>query len=108
VAGRDGWRAVAWRVLLVEISPMVACGAAIGLALFHVPAKGALAFGFGVFVAGLAVMRLARVGGGPLSRVVRLGLLGLGGVAHGLFGTGGPMIVYVLGRRDAEREAARL
>jgi uncharacterized protein len=100
-----GWRAVAWRVLLVEIAPMVACGAAIGLALFHVPAKSALALGFGVFVAGLAIMRLARSGGGPLPRVIRLGLLGLGGVAHGLFGTGGPMIVYVLGRRDAEREA---
>lgn len=98
----SGWRAVAWRLLLLEIAPMVAVGAAIGLALFHVPAKGVLALAFGVFVAGLALLRLARPSDGQLSPPLRVGLLGLGGIAHGLFGTGGPMIVYVLGRRSGE------
>src|SRR5688572_7177748 len=49
-----GWRAIAWRMLAVEIAPIVALGAAVGLALFHVPAKTALALAFGVFVVGLA------------------------------------------------------
>lgn len=97
-----GWRAIAWRVLAVEVAPLVAAGAAVGLALFHLPAKRALAGAFGGFVASLAVLRLVRPLGearAPLARPWRLAMLGAGGVAHGLFGTGGPLIVYVLGRR---------
>lgn len=94
-----GWRAIAWRVLAAEVAPLVAAGAALGLALFHLPAKGALAAAFGAFVAGLATLQLLRPAGTPLARPWRAVMLGAGGVAHGLFGTGGPMIVYVLRRR---------
>ena len=37
----------------------------------------------------------------------QLGFLALGGIAHGLFGTGGPMIVYVARRRLADKLAFR-
>lgn len=94
-----GWRSIAWRVLALEVVPLVAAGAAIGLALFHLPAKRALAAAFGGFVAGLATLQLLRPAGAPLARPWRAAMLGAGGVAHGLFGTGGPMIVYVLRRR---------
>src|SRR6187549_3790329 len=50
-----GSRAIAWRMLALEIAPAVALGAAAGLALFHLPAKAALALAFGAFVAGLAI-----------------------------------------------------
>src|SRR5688500_2375937 len=94
-----GMKLVAWRMLAVVVAPAVGVGAAIGLALFHVPAKHVFAFGFGVFVVGLATLQLARPADRALPRPVQWVLLGLGGVAHGLFGTGGPMIVYVVRRR---------
>jgi hypothetical protein len=102
-----GFSSIAWRLLAVEVAPGVAIGAAIGLALFHLPAKDLLAFGFGVFVVGLAALQLARPAGAPLARPLRWLLLGLGGIAHGLFGTGGPMIVYVLRRRLPDKLAFR-
>lgn len=102
-----GWDAVTWRLLAVEIAAPVAVGAAIGLALFHLPAKAALALAFGAFVAALAAFQLLRPADRPLARVWRLGLLVIGGVAHGLFGTGGPMIVYVARRRVPDKRAFR-
>ncbi len=102
-----GLRTVAWRLLAVEVAPAVGIGAAIGLALFHLPAKDVFAFGFGAFVVGLACLQLARPAGGPLPRAMHYVLLGLGGVVHGLFGTGGPMIVYVLRRRLPDKTAFR-
>lgn len=102
-----GFRAVAWRLLAVEVAPAVAIGAAIGLLLFHLPAKIVLALIFAVFVVGLAVLQLARPAERPLAPPLRYGLLGLGGIAHGLFGTGGPMIVYVVRRRLADKRAFR-
>ncbi len=98
---------VQWRFLLREIAPAVVIGAAIGLALFHLPAKAVLAMVFGVFVTGLAALQLLRPTTRDLPLVARSGLLGLGGIAHGLFGTGGPMIVYVTRRRVDDKRAFR-
>ncbi|MBX3159753.1 MAG: sulfite exporter TauE/SafE family protein [Deltaproteobacteria bacterium] len=102
-----GVRAVAWRTLAVEVAPMVALGAVAGLALFHVPAKTALALAFGVFVVGLAALQLARPAREEPPTAARAAMLVLGGVAHGLFGTGGPMIVYAVRRRIADKRAFR-
>jgi uncharacterized protein len=103
--GRD---AIAWRTLGVEVAPPVAIGAAVGLALFHLPGQSWLILAFGVFVIGLAVFQLARpTDTEPLARVPRIALLVLGGIAHGLFGTGGPMIVYVVRRRLPDKRAFR-
>ncbi len=102
-----GSGSVQWRFLLREIAPAVVIGAAIGLALFHLPAKTALALAFGVFVTGLAALQLLRPATRPLPSGWRFGLLGLGGIAHGLFGTGGPMIVYVTRRRVDDKRAFR-
>ncbi len=102
-----GLRSIAWRVLLVDVALPVGLGAAGGLALFHLPAKTVLALAFGLFVAGLAILQLARPADRPLARPWQLGLLVLGGVAHGLFGTGGPMIVYVLRRKLPDKRAFR-
>jgi uncharacterized membrane protein YfcA len=103
----SGSRSVQWRFLLRDLAPAIVIGAAIGLVLFRVPAKTALAMAFGLFVTGLATLQLVRPADRDLPPVWRYGLLGLGGVAHGLFGTGGPMIVYVTRRRVADKGAFR-
>jgi uncharacterized membrane protein YfcA len=107
----SGLRAIEWRLLLLEIAPAVVAGALGGLALLHVPSvttsSRALACGFGVFVVGLAALRLLHPIPGQLARPLRIVLLALGGLAHGMFGTGGPMIVYVVGRRVADKRAFR-
>jgi uncharacterized membrane protein YfcA len=102
-----GVKTVAWRMLATEVAPAVGAGMAVGLALFHLPAKTAFALAFGVFVVGLALLQLARPADRPLPRPLQLVLLGIGGVAHGLFGTGGPMIVYVVRRRLPDKLAFR-
>jgi uncharacterized membrane protein YfcA len=102
-----GFDRVAWRLLATQVAPAVGVGAAIGFVLFHLPAKDGFAFAFGVFVVGLATLQLARPAGAPLARPLQWLLLGLGGVVHGLFGTGGPMIVYVLRRQLADKTAFR-
>jgi uncharacterized membrane protein YfcA len=98
---------VAWRFLLVEIIPLVTLGTAIGLGLFHLPNKTLFAAILGVFVCALALLQLLRPGTRPLARVWQYGFLGVGGIAHGLFGTGGPMIVYVARRRLPDAAAFR-
>ncbi|HEX5057991.1 MAG TPA: TSUP family transporter [Kofleriaceae bacterium] len=102
-----GFSVVGWRMLAREVAPAVGIGTAIGLALFHLPAKQLFAFGFGVFVIGLATLQLVRPAEKDLPRALRWLLLGLGGVVHGLFGTGGPMIVYVARRRLPDKRAFR-
>lgn len=102
-----GFSSVDWRLLGRQVAPGVGAGFAVGLLLFHVPAKDAFALAFAVFVIGLAILQLARKTEAPLGRMARAVLLGLGGVAHGLFGTGGPMIVYVVRRSLADKKAFR-
>lgn len=102
-------RHVAWRVLLVELGPPVGLGAVSGMLLFRMPARGVLQLIFGLLVVGLATLELARLGkpDRPLSTLARRAWLFVGGVAHGLFGTGGPMIVYVLRRLVSDKTAFR-
>jgi uncharacterized protein len=102
--GRD---AIAWRVLGRDVAPPVAAGAAVGLALFHLPGQAWLILAFSAFVIGLATFQLVKPAEGELSRAPRIALLVIGGIAHGLFGTGGPMIVYVVRRRLPDKRAFR-
>ncbi len=102
-----GLPVVAWRLLAVEVAPAVGIGAAIGLALFHLPGQTWMVLVFALFVIALAVLQLVRPATGELAPVPRIGLLALGGIAHGLFGTGGPMIVYVVRRRLPDQRAFR-
>ncbi|HLL23151.1 MAG TPA: TSUP family transporter, partial [Kofleriaceae bacterium] len=94
---------IAWRVLLVQIAPLVAVGIAAGVALSHVLASRALLVVFGAFVVTLSIWQLA----GPTRRLWSPPLLALGGLVHGLFGTGGPMIVYVVRTEVPDKTAFR-
>ncbi len=100
---------IARRFLLVELAPPVALGAAIGLALFRLPWRLHLQLAFGLLVVSLAaleLMRMRRPAAMP-SRWAGRALLCAGGLAHGLFGAGGPMIVYVLRQRLVDKAAFR-
>jgi len=101
---------IAWRHLAVELAPPVAVGAAIGLALFRLPGRLQLQLAFGLFVVALAAIELARMRRPtplPPARLTGRALLLAGGLAHGLFGAGGPMIVYVLRQRLADKGTFR-
>jgi uncharacterized protein len=102
-------RRIAWRHLARELAPPVAVGAAIGLALFRLPARLHLQLAFGLFVVALAALELARLRRPRVrpSRWTSRALLCAGGLAHGLFGAGGPMIVYVLRQELADKAAFR-
>lgn len=106
-------RFIAWRVLAVELAPPVGAGMAVGLAIFHLPAQRWFLLAFALFVVGLAALELrrgARADGGdvaPLRTRTGIALYVLGGVVHGLYGCGGPLIVYVLKRRLTDKSRFR-
>jgi uncharacterized protein len=93
---------IQWRTLLVEIAPLVAVGAVIGLAIArHAPARELL-IAFALFVVALSILELSKIQlRWPAPFLV------LGGIVHGMFGTGGPMIVYVTRKKIADKTAFR-
>ena len=100
-------------LLLKLIVPTMALGMPLGMLAFQHLDVVVLQKVFGAFVILLAALELYRaharakaVDPRPdpiLSTPVELGFLGLGGIVHGAFGTGGPMVVYVLGRRVTDK-----
>jgi uncharacterized membrane protein YfcA len=106
-------RAHADRALLGRrILPLMLVGLAIGLALFERASGGALQRAYGLFVVAIAASELWRArhaagNGAPLAPVTsRAALLGAG-VIHGLFSSGGPIVVYTLGRLGIEKSVFR-
>jgi uncharacterized membrane protein YfcA len=83
-------RPIAWSVLK-RMAPLLAIGIAAGIAIGRFADPSALLVAFGLFVTILATWKLA----GRAALWPRP-LLILGGVVHGLFGTGGPLIVYAV------------
>jgi hypothetical protein len=98
-----------WRTLLVRVLPLVGLGVPFGLLLFHLRDAGWLRIAFGAFVALIAALELRGRGepARPLRPLAAGGMLALGGIVHGLFNTGGPLIVYVLGREIDDKHAFR-
>ena len=101
-------RAVDVRLLARTVLPFMALGLPIGLVALRTVDEGALKRVFGAFVVALALSSLlSRTGARPLSAWRERALLFVGGVVHGAFATGGPMAVYVIGRRVDEKGAFR-
>ncbi|NUP09549.1 MAG: sulfite exporter TauE/SafE family protein [Polyangiaceae bacterium] len=106
-----GAQSVAWRMLWKGVLPFVAAGLPIGIVVLSRVDERWLKLAFGAFVIVLSAMELftpARADAEP-ERPIRPALggafLALGGMIHGAFGTGGPMVVYVLGRRLGDDKA---
>jgi uncharacterized membrane protein YfcA len=99
-------------LLLRGILPLVAIGMALGLLLYRLEPGRLLLLGFAGFVALLAVTELGRIAlrtssppPGPWQ--IRLALLA-GGVVHGLYGSGGPLIVYATSRTGRDKATFRV
>ena len=101
----------AWRILGRRLIPLVGSGVPLGLLFFNLRDMGALKLVFGLFVVVLASSQLWMSRPGhervPLGRKRGGTLLFGGGIVHGLFGTGGPLIVYVVGREIADKGSFR-
>lgn len=101
VLARDG-RAVDRGVLLRRVAPWMLLGLPLGMGLARV-LDGAQGL-FGLFVAGLALRDLLRpLAAPPPAPPALLGA----GVAHGAWGTGGPLVVWVLGGLGLDKTAFR-
>jgi uncharacterized protein len=93
---------IQWRTLATEIAPLVAVGAAIGLVVARYAPSRELLSGFAIFVVALSILELSKI-----QLRWPAPLLVLGGIVHGMFGTGGPMIVYVTRKKIADKTAFR-
>jgi uncharacterized membrane protein YfcA len=106
------------RALLVRrVLPAMLLGLAAGTALSQVlpPERGAAVFA--AIVVAVAVLELVRLRTRtatataapprPLPRPLALAVLGVAGVVHGLFATGGPLAVAVINRGTATKAALR-
>lgn len=109
---QSGWLAasgrvhIAWDPLARIILPVAGAGLVVGIFVRDAAGHEALRKAFGVFVASLAsveVFRLLRARAQPPLVAGGLPHLFLGGIVHGLFATGGPLVVYYAGRTLARR-----
>lgn len=97
-------RSVDGSLLGRKVFPLVLLGLPVGILVFRSLDERLLKIVFGAFVVGLSALELTRraprpgEAPEPTSRAVSAGLLIAGGMIHGAFATGGPMVVYVLGR----------
>ncbi len=100
-------------LLTKTVLPVMAAGMLGGLVLFNFVSAESLRLVFAVFVVCVSVRELIVLfsaspsGRSPLPRrAARAGILGAG-VIHGMFATGGPLLVYVLGRLDLDKRGFR-
>jgi uncharacterized membrane protein YfcA len=115
LSATNAWRLRAHtdrRLLLLQILPLMGVGAAIGLAIFERAPNEALQRAYGVFVVAVAASELARLRrdpgpARPLSPFATRAALLSAGVIHGLFSSGGPLLVYALGRRPIPKAVFR-
>lgn len=100
------------RLLLRRILPWMGLGLAAGLTVFERASHELLGRAFGLFVVTLAAVELWRlVRASTAARAVSppaatAALLGAG-VMHGMFSTGGPLLVWAMGRSLPEKRAFR-
>jgi hypothetical protein len=99
------------RLLVRRILPLMGLGLAIGIAIFERASNATLQRAFGAFVVGVAALELWRGRKGAPAAALpplasRAALLGAG-VVHGLFSTGGPLLVWSLGRAPIAKRAFR-
>lgn len=112
--------ALAWRnrahvdrtLVVSRILPLMGAGLALGLAIFERASNDGLRRAFGFFVVGLAVVELSRTlretgAPRPLPAIASRAALFAAGVIHGLFSSGGPLLVYALGRLPIEKRVFR-
>ncbi len=105
------WRDVDVRALTRRIGPPMLAAMPVGMLLAARLPAAWLVRAFGLFVLALASIELRRMRRAQpatdLSRNASLGLLALGGAVHGMFGVGGPLVVWVVSRWFDDRHRVR-
>jgi uncharacterized membrane protein YfcA len=104
--------AIRWRLLAAEVLPLLGAGMVIGFLIADRVGGDELRLGFGALILLLSLRELWvawRSGGpgAPLPSPVSAGFIGTAGVVHGIWATGGPPLVYALGRRGLDKAAFR-
>lgn len=110
--------AVDRRLLFRGILPAMSGGVAVGLVLMSKSSDTSLKLAFAIFVVALSVLELRRLlapgaaagaaaATRPVAGPLRAAMLFGAGVIHGLFGSGGPLVVYVAGREIDDKRAFR-
>lgn len=107
-------RHVDGHLLFRRILPFMGLGMGLGLLVPAGVDRHALLVAFGALTMALALPQVwaavqpaGTQGHGPLSTRKAAGVLVLGGVVHGLFGSGGPMVVYFAGREALDKSVFR-
>lgn len=101
------------RLLLVHILPIMGAGTGVGIFIAPHLEGDWLRIGFAVLVLLLSareLVALTRAGRAPrqaLGRVPFVALLAGAGVVHGIYATGGPMLVYAVNRAGLTKAAFR-
>lgn len=96
-----------------QILPAMGLGLPLGLAVFNFVGSGSLNVIYSLFVIGLAGVMLVQLirrpltEAAPLRAVTRVPLLFFAGIMHGMYSTGGPMVVYVLARGGVDKKTFR-
>ncbi len=104
---------IAWRFLLVRVLPLMLTGAAAGYAVSSQLGGPVMKQIFGTLVVALSALelwRLARAGRNdtrPLPTPIDLLVILAAGVVHGIYATGGPLLVYSIGRSNLAKSELR-
>jgi hypothetical protein len=107
-----GWRHIRWDVLGKTVLPASAPGLALGAYLFAslgTPVLKLILGGFIILISAVELGRLLRQGQDPraLPTPVAWAVVFAGGFFHGMFATGGPLMVYFFGRTVHDKQAFR-
>jgi uncharacterized membrane protein YfcA len=107
-----GWRHIRWALLARTVLPASAPGLALGAYLFAslgTPVLKLLLGGFIILVSTVELGRLLRRGENPraLPTPLAWGVVFAGGFFHGMFATGGPLMVYFFSRTVHDKQAFR-
>lgn len=99
------------RLLLGLILPGMALGTLFGVGLSPWLSDAALKQGFGVLIVWFALRELLRMGQGKPSGRTPLWMtrlqIGAAGITHGLFASGGPLLVYALAGTELDKTRFR-
>lgn len=101
-----------WGILLKRVFPACALGIPAGLFLFYGLGGRELKLILGVFIVAVSSLELWRIlkRGGfpkPINEWAGAAVLVLGGLIHGAFASGGPLIVYYAGRKITDKAGFR-
>ncbi len=100
-------------VLFRRIIPLMAVGLPVGFALFSLSQNSLLKMAFGLFVTGFAALELFRlrhpqaVELPPMPAAQAAIWLITGGIVHGIYASGGPLVVYYTSRQIADKGSFR-